>query len=288
MTSRGDQNAQGQQASRAAGGRPGPPDWGGPAARIAAGPAIGLSVGPAVGTVRGHRHHVAEPGAGDHGRRRHRRGPDRRGGPGTPRRAAPRLLADAGAARQRLRAPPSLLGPVARHAVPAGTARQLPADPAAGLVAARPRAGRAERTAFGAGRRAGGAAGRHDDRDRSSCVAELHRRLAGRYRRGAGRDRPAVGALLRGQRPGRAAAGGCGHGREPPVPGRPAPPDPRDDGRARLVHLVRRHPGRLRAGRRGGRLRHPYSCRRGPGRPGRFGGRARDRGWSTGWAPPGC
>ena len=76
---------------------------------------------------------------------------------GSPRWARPRPACRAAtararwSARQRLRAPPSLLGARPGHALPAGTARELPADPAAGLVAAGPRAGRAEHPAVGAG-----------------------------------------------------------------------------------------------------------------------------------------
>ena len=84
--------------------------------------------------------------------------------------------------------------------------RELPRDPAARLVAARPRARRGVGARLGARRRDGGAAVRDDDARRPPRVAERDRRLARRDRGRARLARRPLGALLRDERPRRAGA----------------------------------------------------------------------------------
>ena len=139
-------------------------------------------------------------------------------GPAAAGRAA-RLLRLRRRPRQRLCAHASLLGPCARHALCPRAAPELPRDPAARLVAPRPRPRRGQRSCLGARRRDGGAALRHHDPDRPPRFAERDRRLARRGRGGARGARGPLDPLLRDVRPRRAASGPlAGVDREPPVP----------------------------------------------------------------------
>ena len=159
------------------------------------------------------------------------------------------------------------------------------ADPAAHLVAARPRARRGRDPRLGARRRDGGAALGHDDARRPPRLAERDRRLARRDRGGARRARRPLGALLRDVRPRRAgarAAGVAENRRFLERVAREQPPLARGDGRrARLVHALRRDARRVRrAPRRSASALHVHAAedaRRRARRAARYGVRVVER-----------
>ena len=110
--------------------------------------------------------------------------------------------------------------------------RELPPDPPADLVAARPRARRGDDPRLGAGRRDGGAALRDDDARRPPRLAERDRRLARRDRRRARA---------------RSASARCSATRPPTATGPSAPPPGIAENRRFLDRVRREQPPLARA-----------------------------------------